>query len=149
MAQDLAVMTVPGSPLTELGVIYKTYGISDSELKEILTIPSFQELFKQALDNFKAQGNTAGAKYRFGTLSQSLSEKLYRDASSGNMEAKDAIKFLELMLKAAGLHDSKDVAVNTQVNVGVALPLPQSLRDSKLKHAFPAQKQGVIDAELR
>lgn len=138
-------MTVPGSPLTELDVIYTTYGISDTELKEILTIPSFIELFKTALEGFKAQGNAAGAKYRAATLSQALSEKLLRDASGGKMESKDAIKLLEILLKTAGLHDAKEVAVNTQVNVGVALPLPQSLRGTSLKHAFPVN-QGVIDA---
>lgn len=145
LAQDLAVMTVPGSPLTELDQVCATYGISEKELKEVLTIPAFQALFKTALDGFKSQGNAAGARYRAGTLSQALSEKLFRDASRGDMDAKDAIKFLEILLKTAGLYDSKETTVATQVNVGVNLPLPRSLSGGKLKHAFPAE---VLDVSV-
>lgn len=134
LALDLAIMTVPGSPLTELNTIYETYSLTQNELREILNNPYFQQLFNDTLEQVKAQGNKAGAAYRAMTLSQALSEKLFRDANGNRMEPKDMIKFYELLLKSAGLLDNKDTQVNTQVNVGVALPLPTGLNNPKLKH---------------
>ena len=101
LALDLAIMTVPGSPLTELNTIYETYSLTQNELREILNNPYFQQLFNDALEQVKAQGNKAGAAYRAMTLSQALSEKLFRDANGNRMEPKDMIKFYELLLKSA------------------------------------------------
>ena len=134
LAQDLAIMTVPGSPIPDFNFIHQVYGTTDDELKEIIKIPEFQQMYKSELDRCKAQGSRAGQIYRFSSLSQALSEKLYRDATTGIMEAKDALKLLELLMKAAGLSDDKSTQVNTQVNVGVALPLPKNLDNPKLKH---------------
>lgn len=134
LAQDLAVMTVPGSPISDLSYIYRTYGLSEADLKTVLMIPEFQELFKKELERCKALGDRAATVYRFGSLSQALSEKLFRDAISNEMETKDAIKLLELLLKASGLNEDKTPQVNTQVNVGVTLPLPKGLSNKKLNH---------------
>ena len=138
LAQDLAIMTVPGSPIDSLDIIYSTYHIDEETLQQILKVPYFQTLFQQALSVFRAQGGKAGHMFRAGSLSQSLSEKLYSDAMSNAMEAKDMIKFLELLMKSAGiLGKDSEATVNTQVNVGVQLPLPQGLNNPKLKHALP------------
>jgi hypothetical protein len=71
-------------------------------------------------------------------LSQALSEKLFKDAmglGENGMKAAEAIKFLELMMKAAGMAENKDApVVNVQTNVGVQLPLPSGLNNPKLKH---------------
>lgn len=134
LAQDLAIMTVPGSPITDMSYIYQTYGLNDEGLKKVLLIPEFQNLFQKELERCKALGDRAATVYRFGTLSQALSEKLFRDAIGNEMEAKDALKLLELMLKAAGLNEDKTPQVNTQVNVGVSLPLPKGLTNKKLNH---------------
>lgn len=139
LAQDLAIMTVPGTPLTDLQAIYDTYGVDEQSLKELLAVPEFQNMFKTELERCKAQGSKAGVLYRFGTLSQALSEKLYRDAIASQMEMKDAIKFLELLLKAGGMLNDKEQSVNTQVNVGIALPVPQGLKNPKLNHLAVAQ----------
>lgn len=136
LAQDLAVMTVPGSPITSLDAIYKTYNITEDELRDILKVPYFQQLFKNSLETFKAQGSKAGQIFRATSLSQALSEKLFTDALRGDMEAKDSLKLLELLMKGAGLFDKTDggTQVNTQVNVGLNLPLPKGLRNHKLDH---------------
>ena len=127
-------MTVPGSPISDLSYIYRTYSLSEADLKTVLMIPEFQELFKKELERCKALGDRAATVYRFGSLSQALSEKLFRDAISNEMETKDAIKLLELLLKASGLNEDKTPQVNTQVNVGVTLPLPKGLSNKKLNH---------------
>lgn len=134
LAQDLAVMAVPGSPIDDLEMIYRTYHLTEEELKAIISVPKFQMMFKDALAGFRAQGNKAGSVYRALTLSHSLAEKLYKDAMS-TMEPKDAIRLLELLMKSSGMLDKEAIAqVNTQVNVGVALPLPKGLENKKLAH---------------
>lgn len=133
LAQDLAVMAVPGSPITDLGVIYSTYNLTEASLMSILQVPKFQMMFKEALSEFRAQGGKAGSIYRARTLSHSLAEKLYKDAMT-TMEPKDAIKLLELLMKSSGIMDKDTPTVNTQVNVGVSLPLPKGLSNKKLAH---------------
>lgn len=135
LAQDLAVMTVPGTPLTDIAQIYATYNITEQDLRNIIKIPEFQKLFKKEQEKCKAEGSQAGVVYRFSALSQSLSEKLFRDAMDSAMDSKDAIKLLELLMKAARLLDSKDAPqVNTQVNVAIPLALPTGLKNTKLAH---------------
>ena len=134
LAQDLAVMSVPGSPIVDLADIYSTYNIDDAELKEIIKVPKFQQLFADSLAEFKAQGSKAAQMYRAVSLSQALSEKLFRDAMGSALDAKDAIKLLELLMRASGQFDQKETQVNTQVNVGVSLPLPNGLSNPKLNH---------------
>ena len=137
LAQDLAVMSLPNSPITSLDSIYSTYGVSDTELKSLLTIPEFQTMFRKEYDKLQELGANAGAVFKFSSLSQALGEKLWRKAVvSDDMEAKDMLKLLELLLKAAGfMNERKEPSqVNTQVNVGVHLPLPTGLNNPKLKH---------------
>lgn len=134
LAQDLAIMSVPGSPIDNLDIIYSTYGISAQELKDIVKIPKFRELFTNCLAEFQAQGSKAANIYRATALSQALSEKLYSDAMDDKLEAKDSLKLLELLFKASGQLDRQETQVNTQVNVGVNLPLPSGLSNKKLDH---------------
>lgn len=138
LARDLAVMTVPDSPLEDLDKVLTTYNLSREELAKLVLHPEFQPLFQKELELCRSQGTRAGQIYRFSTLSQALSEKLFQDAmglGENGMKAAEAIKLLELMMKAAGLADTKDTpVVNVQTNVGVQLPLPTGLSNPKLKH---------------
>ena len=111
LARDLAVMTVPDSPLEDLDKVLTTYNLSREELAKLVLHPEFQPLFQKELELCRSQGTRAG------------------------MKAAEAIKLLELMMKAAGLADTKDApVVNVQTNVGVQLPLPTGLSNPKLKH---------------
>lgn len=140
LARDLAIMTAPGSPLTDLGQLCKAYGVTDKELAEITKIPAFQDLLKRELEACKAQGSKAGVHYRFSSLSQALAEQLFRDASNGILEGKDVVALLKLFMQAGGLLSDKEAPqVNTQVNVGVQLPLPVGISGSKLKHLVPVE----------
>lgn len=145
LAQDLAIMSVPGSPIKDIKQILEVYNIDISTIKSLLDDRDFQKMLDAEETRFKAQGPTAGVKYKFGALSQSLAEKLYNDAHNNKMDGKDSVKLLDLLLKASGLSEDKPAAVNTQVNVGVQLPLPQSLRSTKLKHAFPIEDVTTVE----
>lgn len=134
LARDLAVMTAPESPITDLGQLCKAYKITEGELAEIVKVPEFQNLLKNELETCKALGSRAGIHYRFSSLSQALAEQMFRDASSGVLEGRDAVALLKLFMQAGGLLSDKETQVNTQVNVGVHLPLPTGLNNNKLKH---------------
>jgi len=134
LARDLAVMTVPDAPTVSLESLCKTYGLTQETLAQTILHPEFRQLFQQELDYCRSLGSKAGKIYRFSALGQALSEKLYNDAMNGEFEAKDALKLLELLLKAAGMMDQKEQQVNVQTNVGISLPLPTGLNNPKLKH---------------
>ena len=136
LAQDLAVMMVPDSPFTDLQDIYDAYDITPEELKQIITVPKFQQLYEDAQNEFKAQGSNAAQLYRSRQLSTALAEDLFRAAMNHQLGEKESIKLLELLMKASGQFNQDPIQVqnNTQVNVGVNLPLPHGLNNPKIKH---------------
>lgn len=135
LARDVAVLMLPDAPVKELDTVLRAYHLTKKDFEFILKAPSFQDLLKSELDNFKSQPY-AGHRHRAVSLSQALSEQLFREAMNGGMEAKDSLKLLELLLKSGGMMDNKtnDVTVNVQNNTAVALPLPKGLMNPKLRH---------------
>lgn len=134
IAQDLAIMSMPDSPIENLDAVCRAHQITRDELSEIIKIPKFQELFANSLAEFRAQGSQAVVQYRTASLAQALSEKIFRDAMQDKVEAKDSVKFLELLMRASGQLDTKDKNINTQVNVGINIPVPKGLSNPKLRH---------------
>lgn len=136
LAQDLAIMNAPSSPITDLSQILSAYDIDEPALCRLLTTPKFQVMVKSAMQDMRALGTRAAHVYRSQTLAQALSEHLYIQAINGTIEAKEALKLLELLLKSSGLmSEGKEAAtVNVQTNVGVNLPVPQGLDNPKLNH---------------
>lgn len=134
LAQDMALLTIPNSPVEGMDDVCATYGLTKADLKEILTVPYFQKLLERSLADVQALGSSAGIKYRAMILSQTLAENLFRQANSGNMEPKEALKLLELLFKASGLEKDNTAQVNTQVNI--ALPLPSGV--AKVAHCLKA-----------
>lgn len=144
LAQDIAVIAVSETANKDYSDICKNYGITDDELAEIISVPKFRMLFEHAVNDCKASEKARHTVVeRFTTLSQSLADKLYRDAQSGTMDHREAVKLLELLLKAAQLTDTKTNQVNTQVNVGLSLPLPTGLTNPKLNHLQPKEALDV------
>lgn len=141
LARDLAVMQTPGSPLTDFGEIYDTYRITEDELKKVIQIPEFQQMYRNELEGFRAQGSRAASLYRAGTLSQALTEHLFSDAVAGKMKAPDMLKLLELLLKASGQLSPDVPAVSVQTNVGIAIPVPD-LKNPKLNHLKAVEVHG-------
>lgn len=135
VAQDLALFTIPNSPIQSISAICGTFDMSEAEMKALIANPAFQQVFQSALEDVKSWGSRAGAKYRAMILSQTLAEKLFRDAQSGRLEPKDALKLLEILTKASGLEkETAQVQVNTQVNV----PLPFAPGVKKVAQFIPA-----------
>lgn len=139
LAQDMALLTIPNSPVQGVDDVCATYNLTQAELKEILTVPYFQKLFERALQDVQALGSAAGVKYRAMILSQTLAEHLFRQANNGELEARDALKLLELLFKASGLEkdNTATAKVNTQVNI--ALPIPHGI--TKVAHCIAPLEQ--------
>lgn len=138
LAQDLASMMVPGTPVDNLGFIYSKYGLNEQELRNIFTVPAFMDMFHKELDYFKAQGSKAGPMCRAGVLVQPLMQKLFNDAMNpeARMDTREAIKLLELLLRVGKYleKESGPTTVNVQTNVGLHSALPQGLSNPKLSH---------------
>lgn len=136
LAQDMALLTIPNSPVKGIEDVCETYHITKADLKEILMVPYFQKLLERAMTDVQALGSAAGVKYRAMILSQTLAETMFRQANAGQLEAKDCLKLLELLFKASGLEkDNGSAQVNTQVNI--ALPIPSGV--AKVAHCIPVE----------
>lgn len=147
MAQDLAILTAPGDASFDLAGFCQSYDITESDLDALIKIPEFQELFQHAVQQVRAQGDKAGPRYRAAVLSRHLSEHLFRRASTGAMTDKDSLKLLETLLRSAGLYDPPPVS-NTQVNVGVSVPIaiPDGMRNPKLNHMRVVEATALADS---
>lgn len=132
LARDLAVLTVPDSPL-DLKSILRAYELTKEELATILQNPSFMKMFDKEMALCEQAGSKAAVRYRATTLSQALSEKLFRDAVSGILEPKDSLKLLDLLMHASGIMEEDKTPIAVQSNVQVNLPLPHV---EKLSHCF-------------
>lgn len=127
LAQDIALITIPNSPINGIQEVCDAYGITQPELRDILSVPYFQQLLDTSMQELQKQGSRAGLRYRAMVLAESLAEMLYRRANSGQMKDTDALKLLDSLLKASGIE--KEPA-GTQVNVqnNIALPFPQGVK---------------------
>lgn len=132
LARDLAVLTVPDSPL-DLKSILRAYELTKEELATILQNPSFMKMFDKEMALCEQAGSKVAVRYRATTLSQALSEKLFRDAVSGILEPKDSLKLLDLLMHASGIMEEDKTPIAVQSNVQVNLPLPHV---EKLSHCF-------------
>ena len=59
LAQDLAIMNAPSSPITDLSQIFSAYDIDEPTLCRLLTTPKFQVMVKTAMQDMRALGNKA------------------------------------------------------------------------------------------
>lgn len=130
LAQDLALLTSPNAPSASLDDLCASYGIDRQELKDLIGIPYFQQLFDASLQEVQKQGSKAGVRYRSMFLAQSLAEMLYRKANSGDMKDTDALKLLDSLLKAAGI-DSKDAGTQVNVQANIALPFSPGIKKTE------------------
>lgn len=136
IAQDMALLTIPNSPVEGVEDICRTYHVTKEDLRDMLSVPYFQKLFERSLADVQALGNSAGMKYRAMVLSQAMAEALFRKFNEGAMEAKEALKLLELLFKASGLDkDNSGTQVNVQANI--ALPLPKGV--AKVSQFIPVE----------
>lgn len=141
LARDLAVLSVPDTPL-DLPAILRTYSLSKEELATILTNPSFMKMYEKEVAFCESQGSKVAVRYRASTLSQALSEKLFRDAINDAMDSKDALKLLDLLMHASGVMEEDKSPVALQNNVQINLPLPHV---NKLAHCFVEQNTEALD----
>ena len=138
LARDLAVMTMPDSPIADVKQICTQYDMSEEELASLISNGDSQPYLQHELSVCQSRGAKASQIYRFGSLGQALGEKLWNDAMNDGLKAAEAIKLLELFMKAGSMldmpKDTPTVNVQTNVGVGVSLPLPVGLSNPKLRH---------------
>lgn len=136
LAWDVALATIPNSPIRDIQELCQSYDMTLDELKRILAVPHFQYLLDSSLQELQKQGSKAGLRYRAMVLAQAAFEQLYRKMNEGRMKDADALKLLDSLIKAAGL--DKDTGAATQVNVqtNIALPFPQGVK--KVAHCIEA-----------
>lgn len=136
IARDVALLSVDGSGAISIDSICQSAGITDKQLLTLLDIPKFQAMYKWHLERFKKQGDAAPVAARSRILASLLVDKIFRDIMSGTIEPTMQIKYLDILMKAAGAYTELKQQMNVQVNTSAAvnLPLPKGLKNPKLQH---------------
>lgn len=147
LAKDVAmVMAQTSGTKTTYSEIATVHEIPVSDLEKLLGLEVFQSLVKLELDRRLDMGPFGDFRIRSEMLASDLQERIYKKAIGGAVEDKDAIKFLEILLKNTGINESvrqhEEVNSVPPINVTVNVPV---LNNPKLRHV---ESQGhIIDID--
>lgn len=136
IAKDIALMGMPTSgAVVSFETIAQAYNISLDDLEYIMSLPSFKTMVNSEVERYKSLGPHGGFKIRSEMLATDLQEKLYQQAITTNMDAKDKIKLLEVLTKSAGIgtEQNKNEEQPQGNGVSVTINFPR-LDNPKLNH---------------
>lgn len=148
IARDLYISrTFKNGTLISLTDICEHYDLSRSDIKSLIDIPEFKSMLLAEKEKAEQYGDKAEHMFRAEEISARLSESLMNKSLAGNMEAKDELKLLQLMMTSAGIDAPADRKDKSQVNqqVAVQLVIPPGIPYLSEMEAY-STKDGVIDA---
>lgn len=148
IARDIALMTQPQVGATYSAAdIAEAYDIPESEFVSLLKLPVFIELMKAEMARIRELGPFAGQRMRAEALVTDLQERLFIRAKSGEMEDKQMLQFLSILMKSAGMDapvEAKESSTVQQTAVNIAFNIPK-LDNPKLAHLVNQPQTNVID----
>lgn len=139
IARDVAMLSQPHQgTLYSAEQIATTYDITEEEFAVLCSLPVFIEMVRSELERFKAMGPFAGHRIRAEAMAADIQEQLYLATKSEALEPKYTIRFLEMLLRSAGLdapiESKKAEASKSGVGVNVTINVPQLPNNRKLDH---------------
>lgn len=150
IARDIALMTQPqnGTAYTAADIA-KSYGIPDADFVMLMRLPVFIDIVKSEMARLKELGPFAGHRMRTEALVTDLQEQLYMKAKSGDMEDKQVLQLLSMLMRSAGLDtpidNKQDAAPITQTAVNISFNVPKLPTNKKLAHIMAQPQTNVID----
>lgn len=151
IARDIALMSQPYVGGTEFTAkdIANRYELSNAEFILLMKTPAFLEILKAELVHIKELGPHAGHKLRAEAMLIDVQERLYIRALNGEMEDKQLLQFLAVLLKSAGLdggmENKTDAVVQNQTAVSIAFNVPKLPSNKKLSHIMNLPQTNVVD----
>lgn len=148
IARDIALLTHPGVTTYSAEDIAQIYKLSSAEFIELTKLPAFISLVKLELQRIEALGPFGGQRIRAAALAEDLQESLYARAKEGDMADKDALQFLSLLLKTAGVEEQQKQAAPVaaaQAAVNISFNIPKLPTNKKLAHLAGLPQTNVIE----
>ena len=148
IARDIAMMTQPNANSTYSAEdIAKAYDLTESEFITLTKLPVFVDLVRAEFARMKELGPFAGHRLRAEAIVGDLQERLYIKACSGDMEDKQLIQFLAILMKSAGIDAPPEQKQETvqQTSVNIAFNIPRLPNNRKLAHLMSQSQTNVID----
>ena len=138
IAQDIVMMSTDSGGAA-------TYTADDVAL----TLPAMKELIAAEKARIHDLGVNAGARIRAEALASSLQETLYRRALNGQMDDRQAVQLLSILMRSAGTDAPPETkeAERSQTQVNIAFNIPKIAGKKFAKLAACSQNKTVSPAE--
>lgn len=148
IARDIVMLMHPvaGASQYSASDLAALYSLTEEQFAALLNLKQFQELVKQTAADARQLGPRAGVRMRAETMALSLQEKLYLRAMSGELEDKNAMQLLGMLLKSAGIEQPPEQAAASAAKnmVNIAFNLPH-LSNRKLAHLMNQPQTRVVE----
>ena len=142
IAQDIVMMSTDSGGADN-------YGLTPDELNLLLTLPAMKELIAAEKARIHDLGVNAGARIRAEALASSLQETLYRRALNGQMDDRQAVQLLSILMRSAGTDAPPETkeAERSQTQVNIAFNIPKIAGKKFAKLSACAQNKVVEPSE--
>lgn len=151
IAQDIVMMSTDsgGAATYTADDVADNYGLTPDELNLLLTLPAMKELIAAEKARIHDLGVNAGARIRAEALASSLQETLYRRALNGQMDDRQAVQLLSILMRSAGTDAPPETkeAERSQTQVNIAFNIPKIAGKKFAKLAACSQNKTVSPAE--
>ena len=104
IAQDIVMMSTDsgGAATYTADDVADHYGLTPDELNLLLTLPAMKELIAAEKARIHDLGVNAGPRIRAEALASSLQETRYMRALNGQMDDRQAVQLLSILMRSAG-----------------------------------------------
>lgn len=149
IARDLVLMAQPGCGSSyTLSDVAQHYDLTTEQLTALMQLPSFENLLKSEMARVKAMGPSAGFRLRAEILAGDLQERLYLRAQSGDMEDKQMLQLLAILMRSAGIDTpAEPISTASAPAVNISFNIPKLPTNRKLAHLMKQPQTNVIDLE--
>lgn len=151
IAQDIVMMSTDsgGAATYTADDVADNYGLTPDELNLLLTLPAMKELIAAEKARIHDLGVNAGARIRAEALASSLQETLYRRALNGQMDDRQAVQLLSILMRSAGTDAPPETkeAERSQTQVNIAFNIPKIAGKKFAKLSACAQNKVVEPSE--
>lgn len=147
IARDIVLLTSAGAEVSYSAEdIARTYNLTSVEFVELVQLPAFAELVKTEAARVKSLGAQAGHRLRAEMLASDLQERLYMRASIGDMDDKQAIQLLTILLRTAGLEApvQETAGASAMPSINIAFNVPALPNNRKLAHIVDLPQTNVV-----
>lgn len=151
IARDIVMLMTPVAGASQFSAsdIAATYHLTDDQFAALLQLKAFQKLLEQTMADARQLGPKAGVRMRAESMAMALQEKMFSKAMAGDLEEKNVMQLLSMLLRSAGIEQPPEqaAAAATKNLVNIAFNIP-NLRNKKLAHLISRPQTHIVEATV-